>query len=172
MGTGDVVGKARREHTIPRQLAAMTNRPRVLVLHGPNLNLLGKREPGLYGSETLGEIDRRLEERAAKLGLDLEAAQSNSEGGLVDLIQGAAGRAQGILINPAAYTHTSVAVRDALLAVELPAVEVHLSNPSAREEFRRTSLVSDVVLGTVSGFGSDSYLLALEGLAARLLDRA
>ena len=138
----------------------------ILVLHGPNLNLVGQREPDLYGTTTLEEINRRLEELAAELGVGLAVRQSNHEGELVEAIQGARGEAGAIVINPAAYTHTSVAIRDALLAVGLPAVEVHLSNPMRREPFRHKSLVSDVVVGTVSGFGPLSYELALRAAAA------
>lgn len=140
--------------------------PTILVLHGPNLNLLGTREPDFYGTETLEEINGRLESLAAELGVDLMVRQSNHEGELVEAIQQARGVAEAIVINPAAYTHTSVAIRDALLAVGLPAVEVHLSNPHLREEFRHESLIADVVVGTVSGFGPVSYELALRAAAA------
>ncbi len=140
-------------------------RPRLLVLHGPNLNLLGRREPSVYGSVTLAEIDARLEVLARARGARLEVFQSNDEGALVTRIQEAAeDGTTGLLLNPAAYTHTSVAIRDALLAVGLPAVEVHVSNPAAREEFRRKSLVADIVTGRVAGFGPLSYELALTGL--------
>ena len=146
---------------------------RLLVLHGPNLNLLGQREPGLYGSSTLAAIDAALEQQAAALGVELACFQSNHEGGLVDRIQQAGGQAwspacDGILINAAAYTHTSVAIRDALLAVALPFVEVHLSNTHAREPFRHRSLLADRALGVICGFGPTSYRLALEGLVAHL----
>ncbi|GAB4270091.1 type II 3-dehydroquinate dehydratase [Deferrisoma sp.] len=141
---------------------------RVLVVHGPNLNLLGSREPGVYGAETLGAIEERLRALAAEIGVELEFFQSNHEGAIVDRIQEARGRADGILINPAAYTHTSVAIRDALLAVGLPFVEVHLSNVHAREPFRHRSLLSDRAVGVVLGFGPDSYLLGLRGLVAHL----
>lgn len=140
--------------------------PTILVLHGPNLNLLGTREPDLYGSDTLEEINGRLERLAAELGVGLMVRQSNHEGELVEAIQQARGVAEAIVINPAAYTHTSVAVRDALLAVGLPSVEVHLSNPHQREEFRHESLIADVVVGTVSGFGPLSYELALRAASA------
>ena len=140
--------------------------PTILVLHGPNLNLLGSREPELYGSETLEDINGRLERLAAELGVDIVVRQSNHEGELVEAIQEAPDVAEAIIINPAAYTHTSVAIRDALLAVGLPAVEVHLSNPMQRETFRHESLVADVVVGTVSGFGPMSYELALRAAAA------
>lgn len=143
----------------------MNARPKVLILNGPNLNLLGARETGIYGSTTLDDINRDLTELADDLGLTLDFYQSNSEGELVTRIQAAVGQSQGILINPAAYTHTSVAIRDALLAVGIPAVEIHLSNVAAREEFRKKSLVADVVIGTVAGFGAQSYRLALRGIA-------
>ena len=136
----------------------------ILVIHGPNLNLLGSREAAHYGDETLEGINDALRALARSEGVELEIHQSNSEGELIDRIQAAAGASNGILINPAAYTHTSVGIRDALLAVGLPAVEVHLSNPHAREEFRQRSLVADVVQGRVEGFRSQSYLLGLEGL--------
>jgi 3-dehydroquinate dehydratase-2 len=137
---------------------------RVLVLHGPNLNLLGSREPETYGRATLADIDARLHAVAAELGATCECAQSNHEGVLVDHIQAARGRFDGILINAAALTHTSVALRDALLAVSLPFVEVHLSNVHAREAFRHRSLLADVARGVVVGFGPLSYELGLRGL--------
>jgi 3-dehydroquinate dehydratase II len=140
---------------------------RLLVLHGPNLNLLGQREPGLYGSSTLAAIDAALEQQAVELGVELACFQSNHEGALVDRIQQAA-TCDGILINAAAYTHTSVAIRDALLAVAVPFVEVHLSNTHARERFRHRSLLADRALGVICGFGPTSYRLALEGLVAHL----
>ncbi len=141
---------------------------KVLVLHGPNLNLLGTREPGVYGAATLAEIEERLGALAQGLGAELEFFQTNAEGALVDAVQGARGRVQGILINPAAYTHTSVALRDALLAVGLPFVEVHLSNVYRREGFRRRSLLADAAVGGVWGFGPESYLLGLRGLVVHL----
>jgi len=144
---------------------------KVLVLHGPNLNLLGTREPEIYGTTTLTEIDAALASRGRDLGVELESLQSNSEGALVDAIQGAQGSADGIVINPAAYSHTSVAIRDALKAVGLPAVEVHLSNPAAREEFRHIDLVAGACQGVIAGFGRDGYLIALEQLASRLKSR-
>ncbi len=140
--------------------------PTIMVLHGPNLNLLGSREPELYGSETLEEINGRLERLAAELGVEIVVRQSNHEGELVEAIQKAPDVAEALIINPAAYTHTSVAIRDALLAVGLPALEVHLSNPQQREQFRHESLIADVVIGTVSGFGPMSYELALRAAAA------
>jgi 3-dehydroquinate dehydratase-2 len=137
---------------------------KVLVLHGPNLNLLGEREPEVYGSTTLAEIDRLVAARAAELGIEVRSAQSNAEGALIDLIQDARTWADAILINPGGYSHTSVALRDAIAAAGIPAVEVHLSNPSAREEFRRTDLVAGACRAVVAGFGWRSYLMALEAL--------
>ena len=141
---------------------------RVLVLHGPNLNLLGLREPGLYGQVTLAAINAALTEQAAGLGVELQCIQSNHEGALVDAIHQARGVQDGILINAAAYTHTSIALRDALLAVALPFVEVHLSNVHAREPFRHHSTLADKALGVICGFGADSYRLGLQGLVAAL----
>ena len=145
--------------------------PAVLVIHGPNLGLLGRREPGVYGRTTLAEIDAALVGLGRELGLDVTARQYDGEGEIVAEIGRAIDRFQGIVINPAAYTHTSVAVRDALAAAAglgVPAVEVHLSQPQGREPFRHRSLVAAVCRGSVSGFGAQSYLLALRGLAAVL----
>ena len=140
-----------------------------LLLHGPNLNLLGSREPGVYGRATLAQIDAGMQRRAADAGHELESFQSNAEHALVDRIQAAAHDGTGfILINPAAFTHTSVAIRDALAAVEIPFIEVHLSNPHAREPFRRTSYFSDLAVGVVCGFGASSYQLALTAALDRL----
>lgn len=144
----------------------MNPRVKILVIHGPNLQLLGEREPGVYGKTTLASIDRELVRLASRRGVSLSILQSNSEGEIVEAIAAARKSAAAILINPAAYTHTSVAIRDALAAVRLPAVEVHLSNIHAREEFRRTSLIAPVVRGQVSGFGPLSYLLGLEAAIA------
>ncbi len=142
---------------------------KILVLHGPNLNLLGEREPGIYGHATLAEINASLVTRATAAGHDLVHFQSNAEHELVDRVQAA--RRDGtafVLINPAAFTHTSVALRDALAAVALPFIEVHLSNPHAREPFRQHSYFSSLALGVVSGFGADSYGYALEAALKRL----
>ena len=141
---------------------------KVLVLNGPNLNLLGQREPEVYGRLSLDDIARSVKVLAGELGLEVDFFQSNSEGELVEAIQKAMGTCRGIIINPAAYTHTSVALRDALAAAGLPAVEVHLSNIHGREEFRKTSLTAEVCRGVVTGFGGDGYLLALRALAGIL----
>ena len=140
---------------------------RLLVLHGPNLNLLGTREPGIYGHATLAAIDADLLERAAAAGHALESFQSNAEHALVDRIQAAHGNIDFILINPAAFTHTSVAIRDALSAVGIPFIEVHLSNPHAREPFRHTSYFTDLAVGVVAGFGPLGYGLALAAAIRR-----
>ncbi|MBD2136824.1 type II 3-dehydroquinate dehydratase [Anabaena sp. FACHB-1237] len=140
----------------------------ILVLHGPNLNLLGLREPGIYGSLTLANINHLLETEAVNLQVKLTPVQSNHEGVLVDNIHGALGRHQGIIINAGAYTHTSVALRDAIAAVNIPTVEVHLSNIYRREEFRHHSYIAPVVIGQISGFGSQSYILGLQALVHHL----
>ena len=137
---------------------------KILVIHGPNLNLLGKREPEIYGKTTLAQINQALEKLARKNKLKLLIKQSNHEGEIVDLIGKAKNKYDGILINPAAYTHTSVAIRDAILAAGVLTVEVHLSNIYSREEFRHKSLISPVAKGTILGFGPKSYLLGLEAL--------
>ncbi len=134
---------------------------KVLVIHGPNLNLLGEREPNIYGSVTLEEINDELKDLAAQNDVELRIAQSNHEGEIVETIQNARHWAEVIIINPAAYTHTSVAIRDAISAVQIPTIEVHLSNIYAREGFRQASHVSPVAVGQISGFGMNSYLLAL-----------
>ncbi len=145
---------------------------RILVLHGPNLNLLGLREPHIYGRETLDDINSRLQALAAQSNAELRIVQSNHEGVLVDELHAARGAFDGILINPAAFTHYSYALRDAIAATDLPAVEVHLSNVHKREEFRHTSVIVPVCVGQVMGFGWRSYLLGLEGLINFLSDKA
>ena len=143
---------------------------KIIVVNGPNLNMLGKREPELYGSLTLEEIESFLSSRIAAAGGDVSLSffQSNSEGEIVTAIQDARGKFDGLIINPAAYTHTSVAIRDAILSTGLPAVEVHLSNIYRREDFRHKSFVSGVSLGVVSGFGAESYYLGLSGLVEHI----
>ncbi len=143
----------------------------ILVLHGPNLNLLGKREPGIYGSTTLDTINSLLSREAEAMQAVVTTFQSNHEGALVDSIHGAVGQHQGILINAGAYTHTSVAIRDAIAAVNLPTVEVHLSNIYRREEFRHHSYIAPVVIGQISGFGADSYRLGLYALIHHLQEK-
>lgn len=141
---------------------------RIAVVHGPNLNLLGQREPDVYGRATLAEVDRSLAALGEELGARVETFQANGEGALVDHVQEAAARADGFLVNAGAYTHTSIALRDALVGVGRPFVEVHLSNVFAREPFRHHSVLSDRAVGLVAGFGADSYLLALRALVAHL----
>ena len=141
------------------------------MLNGPNLNLLGEREPEIYGRTSLADIERMTQESARALGVEFTWIQTNHEGELVEAIQGLKGRADGAVINAAAFTHTSLAVRDALLAVRVPFVEVHLSNIFGREPERRRSLLADLAVGVVTGFGADSYRLGLEGLVGRLKSR-
>ncbi|MBA2486675.1 MAG: type II 3-dehydroquinate dehydratase [Nitrospira sp.] len=141
---------------------------RLLVLHGPNLNLLGTREPSVYGQVSLTDIDKSITRHAGTLGIAVQTKQTNLEGELVTWIQNARGHFDGIVINPAGYTHTSIAIRDAIAAVDLPTVEVHLSNIYQREEFRHHSFIAGVALGHISGFGPTGYLLAMEGLIAHL----
>ena len=140
----------------------------LLLLNGPNLNLLGQREPGIYGSGTLASIEDGLRQEAAAAGAELDCFQSNFEGALVERIHRAMGTSQGILINAGAYTHTSIALRDALLGVAIPYVELHLSNTHARESFRHHSYLADTAVGVVCGFGAHSYALALQGLIHHL----
>lgn len=137
---------------------------KILVINGPNLNLLGQREPGVYGADTLDAVLARLTALAIDLGVHLETFQSNHEGALIDRLHAAMGVVDGVLINPGAYTHTSIALRDAFLATRLPFVEVHLSNVYAREAFRHKSLLADIARGQIMGFGPDSYMLGLRGL--------
>lgn len=141
---------------------------RIAVIHGPNLRLLGTREPEVYGKETLADVDRRLLEAADELGVQIETFQSNHEGEILDFIQDAAPRVDGFLVNPGAFTHTSIALLDAFLGVGRPFVEVHLSNLARRERFRHHSYLSGAAAGVVFGFGAESYLLGLRGLVARL----
>lgn len=143
---------------------------RVTVLNGPNLNLLGAREPAVYGQATLEQVESLVRAEAAHLGIAIQWFQSNHEGALIDQIQGLPGQADGLVLNAGAYTHTSVAIRDALLAVRVPFVEVHLSNIFARDEIRRHSVLADLALGVIAGFGPQGYLLALRALTARLTD--
>lgn len=137
---------------------------KIIVINGPNINLLGTREPEIYGSLTLDDITKNLNAEAAKLNIELEFFQSNVEGEIVNAIQNAKNDCSGIVINPAAYTHTSVAIRDAIAAVGLPCVEIHISNIHNREEFRKNSLTAPVCIGQITGFGADSYKLGLIGL--------
>jgi 3-dehydroquinate dehydratase II len=143
----------------------------IAVLNGPNLNLLGEREPEVYGRTSLAEIERATRERAGALGVECTWVQTNHEGELVEAIQGLRGRSDGAVINAAAFTHTSLAVRDALLAVRVPFVEVHLSNIFGREPERRRSLLADLAVGVVTGFGPESYRLGLEGIVGYLKAR-
>jgi 3-dehydroquinate dehydratase II len=141
---------------------------KILVLHGPNLNMLGLREPEVYGSTTLAQINDRLAQDAIELGAELSFLQSNHEGMLIEAIHAAFQVQQGILINPAAFTHTSVALRDAIASVNIPAVEVHLSNVYKREEFRHHSFIAPIAIGQISGFGAESYRLGLRALVTHL----
>lgn len=141
---------------------------KIAVIHGQNLRLLGRREPEVYGTDTLEDIDARLRTLADELGVELETFQSNHEGEILDFVDEASARVDGFLINPGALTHTSIGLRDALVGVERPFVEVHLSNTQGREDFRRTSFLSGVAAGVVYGFGVESYLLGLRGLVASI----
>jgi 3-dehydroquinate dehydratase-2 len=141
---------------------------KVLVMHGPNLNLLGSREPEIYGSATLKDIDNLLAERAKAAGIGIDFFQSNHEGELIDTLQAARGRYDFIILNAGAYTHYSIAIRDAIAAIEVPVIEVHLSNIHRREEFRRVSVIAPVVMGQIAGLGIESYLAALEAVILKL----
>jgi 3-dehydroquinate dehydratase-2 len=154
---------------VSRNAANARSVPHVLVLHGPNLNLLGLREPEVYGTETLNDVDAKLERLAKELGLEVACRQSNHEGELIDWLHEARERFDGVLLNPGGFTHTSVALRDAITAIEKPCVEVHLSNIHRREAFRHTSLTAAACVGAVLGFGVHSYLLGLRALAAQLI---
>jgi 3-dehydroquinate dehydratase-2 len=146
--------------------------PRVLCISGPNLQLLGTREPTIYGSETHAQIHARVAARAAALGASVECRQTNHEGTICDWLGEARGAFDGVLLNAGAYTHTSIAIHDAIKAIDLPCVEVHLSNPDAREAFRHESKMARACIARIAGFGGDSYVLALEGLVAHLARRA
>lgn len=141
---------------------------KIAVIHGPNLRLLGRREPEVYGTATLADVNARLAQEASALGAQLEFFQSNHEGEILDYLEDASSRVEGFLVNPGAFTHTSVALRDGLVGVARPFVEVHLSNTAAREPFRRHSYLSDVAAGVVFGFGVESYVLGLRGLASHI----
>lgn len=145
------------------------NPPRILVIHGPNLNMLGKREPELYGASTLDEINQNLKQLGEKIGLAVETFQSNHEGEIVEKIQRTIGLFQGIIINPAAYGHTSIAIRDALLMPKVPVIEVHISNIYRREPFRHTSMIADIATAQLTGFGIRGYAMALEAIAEMIL---
>lgn len=138
---------------------------KILVINGPNLNMLGKREPGIYGSTTLDDINSELSRKASEKGIEIETFQSNHEGAMVDRIQAAYKQVSGVIINPAAYTHTSVAIRDALLLLDVPIIEVHISNIHKREQFRRHSYIADIATGQIAGLGVEGYYLAFEAIS-------
>jgi 3-dehydroquinate dehydratase-2 len=146
----------------------MAKQPKILILNGPNLNLLGTRQPDIYGRLTLAQIERRVRALAKELAVEIDFRQSNNEGDLVTWIQQAAGKFAAIVINPAAYTHTSLAMRDAISAVGVPTIEIHISNIHKREQFRHHSFIAEVAVGQIAGFGLDSYLLGLRAAVARL----
>ena len=153
-------------------MCANRKKANVLVIHGPNLNMLGRREPAHYGTDTLETIDGEIKETALRIGLDVETFQSNYEGAIVEKIQAAMGTADAIIINPAAYTHTSVAIRDALSMLDVPIVEVHLSNVHKREPFRHFSYVADIATARVTGLGKKGYMVAVEHLGKLLADQS
>jgi 3-dehydroquinate dehydratase-2 len=166
--------KVAPKKVVPKRAAALKRAKRqlrILVLSGPNLQLLGTREPSIYGKETLDDIHRRIATRGEELGVVVETFQTNHEGTLLDRIGAAKNAYDGILLNGGAFTHTSIALYDAIRAVGLPCVEVHISNPEAREEFRHASVIAPACFGKVSGFGGTSYMLALDGLVLRLSRR-
>jgi 3-dehydroquinate dehydratase-2 len=140
----------------------------ILVIHGPNLNMLGKREPELYGNTTLEDVNNQLKKAADSMGLSVETFQSNHEGEIVEKIQQAIGACSGLIINPAAFTHTSVAIRDALLLLDIPIIEIHISNIYKREPFRHTSMIADISMAQLTGFGINGYLMALDAMAKML----
>ena len=142
--------------------------PLVMIINGPNLNTLGQRETAIYGNETLFDINSKLEQEATRLNLSIETFQSNSEGAIIDKIQQVWQNAAGLVINPGAYTHTSIAIRDAILLLDIPVVEIHLSNTYKREEFRKKSLIADIVTGRIVGFGAFGYIMALQAVAQSL----
>ena len=150
-------------------MAKNKKKPIVLVIHGPNLNMLGKREPEVYGDVTLDRINKKLRERGKSLGVTVETFQSNHEGEIIERIQGTMGACNGLIINPAAFTHTSIAIRDALLLLDMPMIEVHLSNIYKREPFRQNSMVADIVTGQISGLGADGYFLALDAISNMII---
>ncbi len=143
-----------------------SNRHNILVIHGPNLNMLGKREPEVYGNNTLENINNEIASKGSELGLEVESFQSNHEGAIVEKLQNAMGKISGLIINPAAFTHTSIAIRDAILLLNIPIIEVHLSNIYKRESFRHKSMLADVVTGQIAGLGAIGYMLALEAISS------
>jgi len=147
-------------------------KPKILVIHGPNLNLLGRREPELYGKKSLADVNRALMEQGDRAGFDVETFQSNHEGAIIDKIQEARKECAGLIINPAGFTHTSIAIRDALLCLEIPIIEVHISNVYQREQFRHRSRISDIVTAKLVGFGTYGYSMALDAVMKRIAGSA